>query len=63
MDMSIEDLRARMSNPATLQEKIAMNRLWNERYKILKQMSKVEKKEQFLLSGKLKKKEYNVEVR
>lgn len=63
MDMSIEDLRARMSNPATLQEKRAMNRLWNERYKIVRQMSKIEKKEQFLLSGKKKKKEYNVEVR
>ena len=33
-----------------------INRLWNERQKIVKQICKVDNKEKILLSGKIKKK-------
>ncbi len=56
MDMSIEDFRTRMDNPPTPQDKKTMNRLWNERQKIVRQMCKLDKKEKMLLSGKIKKK-------
>ena len=56
MDMTIEDFRERMDNPPSLQDKKTMNRLWNERQKIVKQICKLDKKENMLLSGKVKKK-------
>ena len=56
MDMTIEDFRERMDNPPSTQDKKTMNRLWNERQKIVKQICKVDNKEKLLLSGKTKKK-------
>jgi hypothetical protein len=56
MDMTIEDFRERMDNPPSSQDKKTMNRLWNERQKIVKQICKVDNKEKILLSGKIKKK-------
>ena len=56
MDMTIEDFRERMDNPPSPQDKKTMNRLWNERQKIVKQICKVDNKEKTLLSGKIKKK-------
>ena len=56
MDMTIEDFRERMDNPPSPQDKKTMNRLWNERQKIVKQICKLDKKENMLLSGKIKKK-------
>ena len=56
MDMTIEDFRERMDNPPSPQDKKTMNRLWNERQKIVKQICKLDKKENMLLSGKVKKK-------
>ena len=56
MDMTIEDFRERMDNPPSTQDKKTMNRLWNERQKIVKQICKVDNKEKLLLSGKVKKK-------
>ena len=60
IDMSIEDLRKRMDNPPTPEQRKGMNRLWNERTKILKDLSKLDKKETLLLSGK-KSRENNME--
>ena len=54
--MTIEDFRERMDNPPSPQDKKTMNRLWNERQKIVKQICKLDKKENMLLSGKVKKK-------
>ncbi len=56
MDMTIEDFRERMDNPPSPQDKKTMNRLWNERQKIVKQICKLDKKENMLLSGNFKKK-------
>ena len=61
MDMEIEDLRGIIDNPSTPQEKKAMNRLWNERDKIVRQICKLDKKERLLLSGEFKKKSNNME--
>lgn len=61
IDMSIEDLRKRIDNPPTPEEKKGMNRLWNERNKILRDLSKLDKKERLLLSGKQKNNENNRE--
>lgn len=61
MDMTIEDYRSRMGNPPTLQEKKIMNRLWNERDKLVRQIGKLDKKEKLLLSGKVKKKQKSIE--
>ena len=61
IDMILEDCRAKSENPPTAVEKKNMNRLWNERDRIVKQISKLEKKEQLLLLGKDKKKEYKKE--
>lgn len=61
MDMTIEDFRERMDNPPTPQDKKTMNRLWNERDKIVRQICKLDKKERLLLSGEFKKKENNME--
>ena len=56
IDMVIEDCRAKSDAPPTSLEKKNMNRLWNERQKIVKQICKVDNKEKLLLSGKEKKK-------
>ena len=56
IDMAIEDCRAKSDTPHTSSEKKNMNRLWNERQKIVKQICKVDNKEKLLLSGKTKKK-------
>lgn len=56
IDMVIEDYRAKSDAPPTSLEKKNMNRLWNERQKIVKQICKVDNKEKLLLSGKTKKK-------
>ena len=56
IDMAIEDCRAKSDTPPTSLEKKNMNRLWNERQKIVKQICKVDNKEKLLLSGKAKKK-------
>ena len=56
IDMIIEDYRAKSETPPTSVEMKNMNRLWNERQKIVKQICKVDNKEKMLLSGKQKKK-------
>ena len=56
IDMIIEDYRAKSETPPTSVEMKNMNRLWNERQKIVKQICKVDNKEKMLLSGKVKKK-------
>ena len=56
IDMAIEDCRAKSDTPPTSLEKKNMNRLWNERQKIVKQICKVDNKEKLILSGKAKKK-------
>ncbi len=56
IDMVIEDYRAKSNTPPTSFEQKNMNRLWNERQKILKQIRKADNKEKILLSGKTKKK-------
>lgn len=61
IDMSIEDLRKRIDYPPTPEEKRGMNRLWNERDKITREIFKLDKKEKLLLSGKQKKQENNME--
>ena len=58
--MSIEDLRERMDTPPTPEEKRGMNRLWNERDKVIREICKLNKKERQLLSGQFKNKE-NIE--
>ena len=55
IDMSIEDLRKRAECPMTPEQKRGINRLWNERNKIIKEICKLDKKEKLLLSGKQKK--------
>ena len=55
IDMIIEDYRAKSDTPPTSVEMKNMNRLWNERQKIVKQICKVDNKEKLLLSGKIKK--------
>ena len=55
-DMIIEDYRAKSDIPPTSVEMKNINRLWNERQKIVKQICKVDNKEKTLLSGKIKKK-------
>ena len=61
IDMSIEDLRKRAESPMTPEQKRGINRLWNERNKIIKEICKLDKKEKLLLSGKQKKQENNME--
>lgn len=61
IDMSIEDLRKRMNNPPELEEKRGMNRLWNERDKVVRDLCKLDKKEKILLAGKHNKKENNID--
>lgn len=61
IDMSIEDLRKRVDSPMTPEQKRGINRLWNERNKIIKEICKLDKKEKLLLSGKQKKQENNME--
>lgn len=61
IDMSIEDLRQRICNPATPEEKRGLNRLWSERDKIVREICKLDKKEKLLLSGEPKKKDKNIE--
>ena len=56
IDMVIEDYRAKSDTPPTSVEMKNINRLWNERQKIVKQICKVDNKEKTLLSGKIKKK-------
>ena len=56
IDMIIEDYRAKSDTPPTSVEMKNINRLWNERQKIVKQICKVDNKEKTLLSGKIKKK-------
>ena len=56
IDMIIEDYRAKSDIPPTSVEMKNINRLWNERQKIVKQICKVDNKEKTLLSGKIKKK-------
>ena len=50
-----------MDNPPTPQEKKLMTLLWNDRDKIIKQIDKLDKKEKLILSGKIKKKDHNIE--
>lgn len=61
IDMTIEDFRPIMETPPTPQQKKVMNRLWNERDKIIRDISKLDKKERLLLSGKSKKKNNSME--
>lgn len=61
IDMTIEDFRPIMETPPTSQQKKVMNRLWNERDRIIRDISKLDKKEQLLLSGKSKKKNNSME--
>ena len=56
IDMIIEDYRTKSDTPPTSVEMKNINRLWNERQKIVKQICKVDNKEKTLLSGKIKKK-------
>ena len=61
IDMSIEDLRKRAESPMTPEQKRGINRLWNERNKIIKEICKLDKKEKLLLSGEVKKKDNNID--